>query len=98
MMQPEASWVARWLRMSDGGAGGGGLKPGLYAIALPGDAEEVRDDAGSEYEDDGADAEEGEEEELELASGVGGAAPAAAAAAAAPSASGALSSAGDAGQ
>ena len=70
MMQPNASWVARWLRMrmhtDDGEVS---FKPGVYAIALPGEAarqaaEDGRGAAGGgddEYEDD--EEEEGEEEE-----------------------------------
>ena len=86
-MQPDASWVARWLRMNDGGGAGGSFKPGLYAILLPGEEEDEAAREEDEYEEEEeAEAEEEEddgEEELELASGVGGGAPAAEVAAAA---------------
>ena len=75
MMQPNASWVARWLRMrmlTDEGLVS--FKPGVYAIALPGEAakqaaEDGRGAAGSddEYEDDEEEEGDGGEEEAEAA-------------------------------
>jgi len=86
MMQPNASWVARWLRMrmlTDEGQVS--FKPGVYAIALPGEAaklaaEDGRGAAGSddEYEEEEEEEEEegdgGEEEAEAAASGAGAAA------------------------
>ena len=44
MLQPHHSWVARWLRMGHTADEGNifvVVKPGLYAIALPGEVRPV---------------------------------------------------------
>lgn len=66
MMQPDSSWVARWLSMKyrDDEGRTVAFKPGLYAIALPGEdaiaaaGEEVEENSSDEYEDE-EEAEEG---------------------------------------
>jgi len=60
MMQPDSSWVARWLSMKETDDEGRTLpfKPGLYAISLPGEeaaaaAAGAAGEPESEYEEDG---------------------------------------------
>lgn len=70
MMQPESSWVGRWLQMHtvDDAGVRRPLKPGLYAIKLP---EVEAAAAGAGDGEGGADDDYEEEEEEEAGSGAG---------------------------
>jgi len=71
MMQPDHSWVARWLRLRGAPTGGAAeLKGGLYAIRLPG--EEALERGAREREEEEEDEEEGDEGEDEGGGGGGG--------------------------